>query len=115
MDFEPALRRMGDLDISCAESGGEALKMVLEKPVDLVVADEFLSDMTGLAFAKKLVSLNPMIYCACVSRLPSEVFHEKSEGLGLLMQMPPSPGSKHANNMMDSLNKVLSLTAKKIG
>jgi CheY-like chemotaxis protein len=112
MEFESALRQHGGVDISRTESGGKALNIASEKTFDLVVTDEHLSDMSGLAFAEKLVSLNPLINCVSVSRLSPEAFHEKSEGLGLLMQLPPDPGGEDAKKMMEQLSNVLSLTAK---
>jgi CheY-like chemotaxis protein len=112
LDFESALRGYGEMDISRTESGGKALNIASERAFDLVVTDEFLSDMSGLAFAEKLVSVNPLINCVSVSRLSPKAFHEKSEGLGLLMQLPPNPGSEDAKKMVEQLKKVLNLTAK---
>jgi len=112
LDFQSALRRYGEMDISRTESGGKALHIASEKAFDLVVTDEFLSDMSGLAFAEKLVSLNPLINCVSVSRLSPKAFHEKSEGLGLLMQLPPNPGGEDAKKLMEQLKNVLNLTVK---
>ncbi|MBW1898118.1 MAG: response regulator [Deltaproteobacteria bacterium] len=112
LDFESALRRYGEMDISRTESGGRALSIASEKAFDLVVTDEYLNDMSGLDFAEKLVSVNPLINCVSVSRLSPKAFHEKSEGLGLLMQLPPNPGSEHAKKLMEQLKNVLNLTTK---
>ena len=48
--------------------------------------------MTNLEFAGKLIKLNPMINCASVSSLPSNEFHEASEGLGMMCQLSFPPG-----------------------
>lgn len=110
LDFQSALRQHGEIEISRTESGSKALQIVSGKAFDLVVTDEFLGDMSGLAFAEKLVAVNPLINCVSVSRLSPEAFHEASEGLGLLMQLPPNPGSEDAKKMMELLKKVLNLT-----
>ncbi len=86
--------------------------MVSGHPYSLVVTDEQLSDMTGLAFVEKIVSTNPMINCAAVSRLPADAFHEASEGLGILMQLPPDPGSIHAKELLERLENILNLSSK---
>jgi len=112
LDFQSALHRYGEVDISRIESGSKALNIVLEKAFDLVVTDESLNDMSGLAFAEKLVSVNPLINCVSISRLSPKVFHEKSEGLGLLMQLPPNPGSEDAKKLMGQIKNVLNLTTK---
>ncbi len=49
---------------------------------------ENLGDMTGLEFIRAIVSKRPMVNCAAISSLASEDFHEASEGLGILMQLP---------------------------
>jgi two-component SAPR family response regulator len=41
--------------------------MLSGTPLDLVVVDEKLGDMTGIEFIETLVSVNPMINCAAVS------------------------------------------------
>ena len=99
-----------NLNISRAKSGGNALSMISVNSFELVVTDESLSDMTGLKFVEKLVSINPMINCAAVSSLSSEDFHAATEGLGILMQLPPRPDKIHAENLLQYLKNILSIT-----
>jgi CheY-like chemotaxis protein len=106
-----ALRRHGEVEISRAESGKQALDMVSGKTYDLVVADEEFADMTGLEFVRKLLLVNPMINSAVVGRLSEEDFHEASEGLGVLMQLPLFPGDTEAEDLMRCLKKIRHLTA----
>jgi len=93
-----------------AESGSTGLAMVSDKPFDLVVTDEHVGDMTGLEFAEKLITMNPMINCAAVSSLLPEEYHEASEGLGLLMQLPVKPGQEDVGKLLDHLKNILNLT-----
>ena len=79
-----ALTEHDDVEWVRAESGENGLDMASSDAVDLVVTDENLGDMTGLEFASRLLSLNPMINCASISGLSPKEFHEASEGLGLL-------------------------------
>jgi CheY-like chemotaxis protein len=94
-----------------AESGSDALSMVAEKAIDLVVTDEFLADMTGLDLVKMVISKRPMVNCAVVSSLLPADFHEASEGLGILMQLPVGPGQEHARQLHQQLKNILT-TAK---
>lgn len=103
LELASALKKYDDVELLTAESGGKALAMVSENAVDLVVTDEKLDDMTGLEFAGRLISLNPMINCACVSGLGPENFHEVSEGLGLMDQLPIHPGTKDADRLLRDL------------
>ncbi len=104
-----ALREHGDVDLSWAESGEKALDIASDTAIDLVVTEERLGDMTGLEFARRLLSVNPMINCASVSRLSSENFHEVSEGLGLMAQLPIQPGKEDAEELLQRLRNLKNL------
>lgn len=93
-----------------ASTGNQALAMLKNRPVDLVVADERLGDMTGLAFVEKLVKVNPMINCATVSALSKSDYHEASEGLGILLQLPVGPNRADGKALMAVLEKILGVT-----
>jgi CheY-like chemotaxis protein len=92
-----------EVELFWAQSGGKALDRVADTLVDLVVTDEFLGDMTGLELAERMISVNPMINCAAVSTLSSRQFHEASEGLGLLAQLPALPDKEQAEELLQRL------------
>ncbi len=106
-----ALEKDDNVDLSWAESGAGALEIVSDTVVDLVVTDEELGDMSGIEFARRLLSVNPMINCASVSSLSSEDFHEASEGLGLLAQLPVRPDGGEAKNLLQRLSNIKNLVA----
>ena len=105
-DLAAALKINNDVELFWAESGGKALATAGETLVDLVVAEECLGDMTGLELAEKMLSVNPMINCAAVSSLSSKEFHEASEGLGLLAQLPANPGKEHAEDLLQRIKNI---------
>jgi CheY-like chemotaxis protein len=105
-ELASALKEHDDLELLTMESGEKALAMVSESAVDLVVTDEELGDMTGLEFARRLISLNPMINCATVSGLEPERFHEVSEGLGLMDQLPTRLGKEDAERLLRNLRLI---------
>ena len=104
--FASAVEGNDDVELIWSGSGEKALVMVADAPVDLVVTDETLGDMTGLEVAERLLSINPMINCAAVSQLSPEDFHEASEGLGLLAQLPPVPGEEQARALLEHLRTI---------
>ena len=106
-----ALVEHADVDLSWAESGKTALEIATDSAIDLVVTDESLGDMTGLEFAGRLLSVNPMINCASVSSLSPEEFHEISEGLGIMVQLPFQPGKEHAEELLQRLKDLKMLMA----
>lgn len=101
-----------DVETAWAGSGAKAVSMIAEQSFDIVIADETLPDMAGLALAKKIIAKNPMLNLAVVSALSSQDFHEAGEGLGILMQLPPVPTESDAEKLLAHLNKILSLTKK---
>ena len=112
-EFVGVLKQKDDVELSRAATGQEALEAISDKPVDLVVVNENIDDMTGIEFMKKLLQINPMINCAAVSLLSPEEFHETSEGLGALMQLPVSPGKLDAENLLQRLNDLKNLLKPK--
>ncbi|MDM8514583.1 response regulator [Desulfobacterales bacterium HSG16] len=109
-DFTSAMEKHENISISGAGSGAGALELVSSGNFHLVITDETLEDMTGLALARKLVMTNPMINCAVVSSLSHEDFHEASEGLGLLDPLPAVPGEKEAEELLQNLKNILNMT-----
>lgn len=88
------------------DSAGFGLEAAGSGDVDIVVVAEELKDSSGLAFAKQLVMLNPLVNCALVSPLYPQEFHEQTEGLGLLMQLPGNPKKDDAERFVDVLEKI---------
>jgi CheY-like chemotaxis protein len=107
--FKAGLEKKGG-HTTWAESGHYGLYLMAERDFDLVVADENLGDMTGLEFTKAVIALKPMVNCAAVSLLMPDDFHEASEGLGILMQLPVNPGYESAEELLERFNKVSDLT-----
>ena len=96
-----------DVRIARTESGRNGMSMIAENDFDLVIADENLADMTGLDFIRKVVSKKPMVNSAAISSLPLEDFHQASEGLGILMQLPVRPNEEDAARLLEHLKTIL--------
>lgn len=112
-EFAKILTKKDDVELSWAVTGQEALEAVSDNPVDLVIVNENIGNMTGIELMKKLLPINPMINCAAVSPLAPEEFHEASEGLGVLMQLPFLPGKLDAENLLKRLNDLKNLLKPK--
>lgn len=104
-----ALGGRDDIELEISASGEQALARLSGKAVDLVVADEDLGDMTALDFSARLLKINPMINCAVVSTLSQEEFHEASEGLGIMAQLPKQPGAEDAERLIQTLKRIKGL------
>jgi CheY-like chemotaxis protein len=96
--------------ITILGSGKQVLEAVAEWEFDLLIADEYLGDMSGIELIKEVITCRPWLNCAVLSSRSPENFHEASEGLGILMQLPVMPGRKEAGALMDHLKKIKSFT-----
>jgi YesN/AraC family two-component response regulator len=111
LELALAMEKDDDVDeLTWTDSGQKALDKLSETSVDLVVTDKELGDMTGLEFAEKLLRVNPMINCAVLSSLPSDEFHEASEGLGVFAQLPLRPAKADAEKLLKDLKNLKNLT-----
>ena len=108
--LESGLKRYDEAKLYHAATSSCAFGTISREKVDLVVTDARIADMTGVEFARKLVSVSPMVNCAVVSSLCPERFHEESEGLGILMQIPVHAGEEQAAILLDRLSRVLGRT-----
>ena len=94
------------MDITWAKTGDLALSMISKKNFDLLITEESLKDMTGIDFVKKVVAVNPMLNCVIASKLSPSDFHEATEGLGVLMQLPLNPSEKDAEKLVSHFKKI---------
>jgi len=100
------LEKRDEIELLYAVSKKEALERVEEKVIDVVVTDEELVDAEPLALVTELMQTRPLINCAMVNALSPDDFHEYTEGLGVFMQLPPNPGEKEAEKMLEILDSI---------
>ncbi len=93
-------------------SGDMVLDSLSKTQYDLLITEDKLPDMSGKALIEKTTALNPFMNCAVISQLPHKLFHEKYEGLGVLMQLSPESGQDEAQKLMDYIKKVSGLLQK---
>jgi CheY-like chemotaxis protein len=108
-DFISALKENDSNEVLFAGSGEEALKMVKDNAVDLVITDEDLADMSGLEFVRRLITVNPFINCAAISHLTEKEFHEASEGLGIMNHLSSDPKGADAEDVLKTLRQIKGL------
>lgn len=98
--------------IEILPSGALALSSITDNSYDLLITDEHLSDMTGKELIEKTVTQNPLMNCVAISSLEHKEFHDTYEGMGVLMQFPPTPGMDDVQKLLDHLDKIYSLLKK---
>lgn len=103
------LRREKHVELMPVVTGTAGLAHLRGKRVDLVIVDEQLDDMSGIDFIKQLITVNPLANTALVGALPEEEFHEVTEGLGVLLQLPRQPTGQDAETLLGLMAKITGL------
>ena len=94
-----------------AESCSEVVDLLAARAIELVVIDEDLADIKGVELARMLAEKHPFVNCMLVSSLPADEFHETTEGLGVLMQLPSPPEMDAASSVLSHLSEIRSFLA----
>ena len=71
--------------------------------IDLIIIDDKVDGRQSPDIAKEMIRVNAMANLALVSELSPEEFHEASEGLGIMAQLPPCPDEKDAERLLSTL------------
>ena len=103
------LRQGQEADVVSAADGKAGLEGLKTTSIDLVIVDARLDDMTGIDFVKQVVKVNPLVNTVVVSDLSAEDFHEATEGLGVLLQLPRQPQAGDAERLLAVLVKIAGL------
>ncbi|MDD3619763.1 MAG: hypothetical protein RBR09_00065 [Desulfobulbaceae bacterium] len=111
-DLAQGLSKAGNTHLVYAGSASAGLEQLREKgkkAVDLVIVGGHLSDKAGIRFIHQIVRINPLVNTALVGSLPDDEFHDATEGLGVLMQLPPRPTEKDGEKLLELLGKITGL------
>jgi DNA-binding response OmpR family regulator len=105
-EFMDGLTREETVEIITAASSKEALESLSVAVPHLVIIDEIVDGVSGMKIARDILMKNAMVNQVLVSTLSPEAFHEASEGLGIMAQLPPEPDAAQAKNVLEILKKM---------
>ncbi len=106
-DFGAELGQRCNTDVIAVRSGLKALETAREAIPVAVLVDQDVGDMPGASLIPQVLKINAMIHVALVSEQSAEHFHEATEGLGILMKLPPCPDRQTATLFSESLLGVI--------
>ncbi len=109
LEFSTGFKK-SDVEFTWVKKGEEVVSKINQKKFDLLIVDEMLSDITGIECLNKVVMENPFLNTAAISSLSPKDYHEATEGLGVLMQVPVKPGAEDGEKLQDYLNNILKVT-----
>jgi DNA-binding response OmpR family regulator len=96
-----------EIEVLWAHDGDAALESVADHSPALVVVDTSIGGDSGLDLVQRLISVDAFIQTAVVSPLSHDDFHEASEGLGIMAQLPPEPGRTDALQLLQTLRNYI--------
>ena len=104
--FAAGLQQDPQTEMTWVDSAAAALDAVGRGNIDLVVFGLELVDASPVECVNQLIRRNPMINCSMVSGMEHDAFHEATEGLGILMQLPPSPSAEDARALLAKIDSI---------
>lgn len=107
-EFSEAFSLDKKLGLVMVNSSKEAIAAAREIKPALAIVDDQVRGVAGLDIIRRLIEENAFIQTAAISDLTDEEFHNRSEGLGVLMQLPLVPEKNDAHKLIEQLKQVVS-------
>lgn len=104
--FSDTLASAIQADIVTVRTAADAIEAAQKLHPQLVVIDAELGDLTAAELIRRLLSIDAMINTAVASGEAEAIFHEETEGLGILMKLSLLPTSAEAGYLSESLRQV---------
>lgn len=104
--FASALQGNEPIKVFWKKSGTEVLELLSCDQIQIVAVDEKLGDMDGLELVNRLAEQHPFVNSALVSTSSAADFHEETEGLGVLMQLPDPPDGEAAAALLSHYRSI---------
>ncbi len=105
--FADRLGAAQHVTLTVVRNAAEAIAAVRAGAPRLAVIDSRLPDMAPLALVRELLQTDATVNTAVVSALPDAEFHEASEGLGVMAQLPDPPGPENVPGLLERLQGIL--------
>ncbi len=104
--FVETLRKQSGSEMIIAASAQAALETTRHNRIILAVVDDLIDDNTGLALIRRLIQIDAFMHLSILSDAEEDIFHDLTEGLGLLSMLPLMPGERDARRLWDLLQRV---------
>jgi len=104
--FSDALAAGIQADIVTVRSAADAIEATHKLRPQLVVIDDQVGDLTTVELIRRLLGIDAMINTAVASAQAEAIFHEETEGLGILMKLSPLPTSAEAGRLVECFRQV---------
>ncbi len=103
------LREEPEIELIPVSTAVSVKETLTEQEIHLIIAAEELEDCSGADCIRRVAMQFPLVHTALCSPLDEEAFHEATEGLGVLLQLPPRPGRADAERILERMAHIASL------
>jgi hypothetical protein len=103
LSFAQALAQETGAAVHFEDRWSRVLASAKAEPPALVVLDEGLVEGGPMELARQLAHVNALIGTAAVTPLSPTVFHQESEGLGILAPVPVEPSGQDGTDLAKAL------------
>lgn len=104
-DFVARIQSSGKTVVQVA-TAQEAIDAVAKTAPAMAIIDDMVEAVSGMEITRRLLQINAFINTALVSDMDDDMFHEKSEGLGVLTKLPKTPGAVDAEALLGLLEQL---------
>ncbi len=107
--FEKALRSDPDVELITIGTAEEAIDAAVRLVPVMAIVDQRVPGGEALEIVQRLLSVNAFIHTAVLTDMDEALFHERSEGLGVLAGLPQRPDEKDAADLLAKLREMAPL------
>ena len=104
--FAEALRADPGVELITIDSAEASVEAAVRLVPVLAIVDQEVGGVPGLDIAKRLLEVNAFIYTAALTDMDEALFHEQSEGLGILSEVALLPGEDDAADLLAKLRQM---------
>ena len=107
--FEKALRSDPNVELITIGTAEEAIDAAVRLVPVMAIVDQRVPGGEALEIVQRLLSVNAFIHTAVLTDMDEALFHERSEGLGVLAGLPLRPDEKDAADLLAKLREMAPL------
>ncbi len=104
--FTDALRADPNVELITIDSAEASVEAAVRLVPVLAIIDQEVGGVSGMDIVQRLLEVNAFIYTAMLTEMDEALFHERSEGLGILSEVAFQPGQKDAIDLLTKLREV---------
>lgn len=104
--LEQAFAAHAGVQLQRCHSMAQALEAAGTGRPALMIIDQQVQGREALEIARGVLAVNAFVNLALISPMQPARFHQISEGLGVLAQLPPDPGAEQVERLLELLGRL---------